>query len=400
MPAGHLQLSYTGTQDVILTGKPQYSFFKCVFKRYLNFSVEPIRQVINGECNFGKTVSIKIKKAGDLLSKTYIVLKLPALTANSGTYAGWANSIGNLVVSRSELYIGGNKIDTIYYDSTELKDEFFTSESKRISKNLMIGRFEEVTALQTNATSETIYNIPLEFYFSRHLPLAIPLINLQYHEIEIKLTFRDFSECITFDGATGPSEVSFVSCDLWADYVFFDDSVRANMAKSSPNFLIEQTQRSVVSNIPTGVSTFRKEIKFNHPVKYLMWYYREVNSETNNDWFNFSARSDGGKIATSTVIQVDSNELFDERDESYFRLVQPYEHFTRTPLKYVYCYSFAKNPEDYQPSGTFNFSKVDSSYINSQIRSSVSTSCNCVVIAINYNVLVFRNGMAALLWSS
>lgn len=400
MPIGFLQLNYKGEQDIILSSKPEYNFFKCVFKRYVNFSIEPIKQTINGSCNFGNHVSCKIQKAGDLLSNLFLIIKLPSLTINSGSYAGWTNSIGFILIDNVEFYIGGNLICRRTGEFMAIEDEFITTESKRISKNLMIGRFEDVSSLETNASNETIYTIPLGFWFCKYLPLALPLLNLQYHPVDIRIQFKPFNDCIVFDGLTGPSQVDFTSCELWADYVFFDDSIRKKLVSHNVNYLIEQVQRTPSTSISSSVSSFRTELQFNHPVKYLFWFYRELDSETNNDWLNFSARSDGGKIATSSVIQVDSNELFAERDESYFRLVQPNLHFSRSPLKYIYSYSFAKCPEDYQPSGTFNFSKVDSAVLASQIRSSVATASNCIVYAVNYNVLVFRYGMAALLWSS
>lgn len=400
MPGGLLQLSYVGQQDIIISGNPQHNFFKCVFKRHLNFAIEPIRQTIDGICSFNQKITFKMKRAGDMASKLYLELKLPALTANSGTYAGWVNSIGNIVIDNVEIYIGGILYNRLYGEFMEIQDELYTSESKRIGKNLMVGRFEDITNLQTNATSETIYHVEIPFWFSRHISLALPLINLQYHEVEVRIQFRPFSQCVVFDGATGPTEVNFTSCDIWCDYVFFDDTIRKSLAKNTPNYLIEQVQRSSPTGIPNGVSVFRKEMQFNHPVKYLVWFYRETNSENNNDWTNFSARADGGKIATSSLIHIDSNELLAERDESYFRLVQTNSHFTRSPLKYIYVYSFAKNPEDLQPSGTFNFSKVDSAFLTSQIRSGVATGSNCTIYAVNYNVIVFRYGMAALLWSS
>ena len=395
-----MQLSYTGKQDVILSGNPQHNFFKCVFKRYLNFSIEPIQQQVINIPNFGNSITIRVKRAGDMLSKVYLELKLPALAPTSGTYAGWANSIGNLVISEVEMYIGGILITKTYGEFMEIEDEHISSESKRISKNLMLGRFEDLVGLQSNATSETIYTIPLNLWFCKFPELALPLVELQYHDIDMRITFRPFNECLVFDGVTGPTPVDFVSCTVWGDYIFFDDQIRKRMAKNNSNYLIEQIQRSSVSSELSGVSVFRKEIQFNHPVKYLMWFYREVNSETNNDWFNFSARADGGKIANSTIIQVNGQELHSERDESYYRLTQPNRHFTRSPLKYLYSYCFASKPEEYQPSGAFNFSRVSSSCITSQVRSTVATTNSKTVYAVNHNVLVFRNGMAALLWSS
>ena len=79
MGGGLMQLVAYGAQDVYLTGNPQITFFKVVYRRHTNFSMESIEQVFNGTPNFGKKVSCTISRNGDLAYKTYIQVTLPEI---------------------------------------------------------------------------------------------------------------------------------------------------------------------------------------------------------------------------------------------------------------------------------------------------------------------------------
>ena len=76
MGGGILQLLVSGVQDVILSGNPEITFFKKVYKRYTNFGIEQMEQVFIGEKAFGKRIRCKIDFKGDLLKDIYLMIKL------------------------------------------------------------------------------------------------------------------------------------------------------------------------------------------------------------------------------------------------------------------------------------------------------------------------------------
>ena len=110
MGGGLMQLVAYGSQDIYLTGNPQITFFKVVYRRHTNFSVEPIQQVFNGVANWGKSVSATISRNGDLLHRMYITITLPSVASNGSEQFRWLNWLGHIIVQQAEIEIGGQKI--------------------------------------------------------------------------------------------------------------------------------------------------------------------------------------------------------------------------------------------------------------------------------------------------
>ena len=108
-------------------------------------------------------------------------------------------------------------------------------------------------------------------------------------------------------------------------------------------------------------------------------------------------------IVEKAVLQLNGHDRFREREGSYFRLVQPYQHH-KGALKqnqshgFFYVYSFALKPEDHQPSGTCNFSRIDNALLTLQLSSNNSKQVR--VYATNYNVLRIMSGMGGLAYSN
>ena len=125
-----MQLVAYGAQDIYLTGNPQITFFKVVYRRHTNFSMECIRQTINGSNTTSTnttTGNVTISRNGDLVHKIYIE-------------TGAANVIdGSKIVSEAELEIGGQRIDRHFNDWHEAWNELSTDESKALGLKSMQG---------------------------------------------------------------------------------------------------------------------------------------------------------------------------------------------------------------------------------------------------------------------
>ena len=83
MGGGLMQLVAYGAQDIYLTGNPQITFFKVVYRRHTNFAVEPIAQTFNGQADFGKCASATISRNGDLITCMYLQAVLPKISTDT-----------------------------------------------------------------------------------------------------------------------------------------------------------------------------------------------------------------------------------------------------------------------------------------------------------------------------
>lgn len=449
MGGGLMQIVAYGSQDVYLTGDPQITFFKTVYKRYTNFALEAIEQTFNGSADFGKRVSCTISRNGDLINSTYLQVQLPTLSvsylsiANGSivpTYLCWCNAVGHALIRNVEIEIGGQRIDRHYGMWLDIWDELTQDAEKKIGYNQMIGKYCSELGLIDNARYERIYYIPLQFWFCKSPGMSLPLIALQYHEVKINIEFRDAAELVVALNANGSrvSDVNYTTfstmpsitdCRLYVDYVYLDTDERAKFAQNDHEYLIEQLQFTGSESLTFGQQSQKIKLNFNHPVKELIWVIQRDENATlrgtqYNDWFNYSAAAPGTPIPSQAIdlmadakILLNGYERFTIRPQTYFRLVQPYQHHTRIPEKLIYLYSFALKPEEQQPSGTCNMSRIDTVYLNfdltpaamlnaitanspPQFQMSNSSTGQVSIWAINYNVLRVRSGMAGLAYAN
>lgn len=293
MGGGLMQLVAYGAQDVYLSGNPQITFFKVVYRRHTNFSVEPVQQTWNGAADFGRTVTCNINRNGDLITNMYVVVKLPNRPASSGVEWGYVNRLGHALISNVKIEIGGSKIDEHYGDWLNIWYELTHKVGQEHGYAKMIGDVPELTTLTNKAVDQYQLYIPLQFWFNRNNGLALPLIALQYHDVRITLVFRDFNECINYVGTTAPAasqKVSMSDSYLLIDYVYLDSEERKRFAQASHEYLIEQVQF-------TGSETFvnsnnKLRLNFNHPSKYLIWAPHSAVHNTRNQWVSYAPTGD------------------------------------------------------------------------------------------------------------
>jgi len=310
---------------------------------------------------------------------------------------------------------------------TDHNEEEWMGLNKHAAKNayLKSGTTVTVQAAATSTLTSRVY-VPLKFWFCRNPGLALPLIALQYHEVKVKMTFRNLNACVNCDGATYAVLTKDPTVELWADYIYLDTDERRRFAQVSHEYLIEQVQKD-----SDTMSTSHK-LNFNHPVKELIWVVQDdacivesttttsvadatlntPNSDTTtegNDYFNYStvgAVNNPEYVNGSTSyepfgtakLQLNGHDRFAERNASYFRTCQPIQADHKVPSKHIYCYSFALKPEEHQPSGTCNFSRIDNAKLI--FTATVATGSTLTVWAVNYNVLRIMSGMGGLAYSN
>jgi len=426
MGGGLLQLVAYGAQDVYLTGNPQITFFKVVYRRHTNFAIEAIQQTPTGSNSLGSRVSFQITRNGDLIHRVYFYGKIAA----TGDVALVPN-FGHKLLKTIELEIGGQRIDKHYSEWLYIWNELSLPIGKRDGYNVMVGANGRniATKLATGAKYE-LY-VPLEFWFCRNVGLALPLIALQYHEVKINIEYESDVLMIdktatnfTFEEETRYPEEntrSYVANDkltgsvkleeatLWVDYIFLDTDERRRFAQLSHEYLIEQLQFTGADSITGGTTDSMKSIRmnFNHPCKELVWTIKKTDAGVY--WNNYSTAGgtsvanndhlDSANPVTNAKIMLNGNDRFATRKGDYFSLVQPYQHHENTPDKYhqgINVYSFALKPEEHQPSGTLNMSRIDTAVLS--LSSTISGVIS--IYAVNYNVLRILSGMGGLAYSN
>ena len=292
MGGGLMQLVAYGAQDVYLSGNPQITFFKVVYRRHTNFSVEPIQQTWNGAAEFGKTVTCNINRNGDLITNMYVAVLLKSMPSNSTPIQwGYVNRLGHAMIDNVKIEIGGSKIDEQYGEWLNVWYELTHKIGQEKGYAKMIGDIPHLT--NVNASGKRGYQmyIPLQFWFNRNNGLALPLIALQYHDVRITLNFKPYDQCINWIGGTKPNFTSLMQESyLLIDYVYLDSEERKRFAQASHEYLIEQLQFTGSESLSLSSNRFR--LNFNHPSKYLVWVPKLQLYKNRTQWLAYAFDGD------------------------------------------------------------------------------------------------------------
>jgi hypothetical protein len=277
MGGGLMQLVAYGAQDIYLTGNPQITFFKVVYRRHTNFAMETVTQTFSGGAAADKTVVATISRNGDLVGRMCVTSKTPSKTGGSD------------LVKSAEVEIGGQKIDKQTSEWMKIWNELSTPESKAVGLKAMTGDIGT-----TGSDGVTTVQVPLQFWFNRNPGLALPLIALQYHEVKVKIEL-------------GNVDTGSANAELDADYIYLDTDERRRFAQVSHEYLIEQVQEeNAKGSVPTST------LNFNHPVKELVW---------TNEGTNY----------TDAKLVLNGHDRFAAQPAEYFQLRQPMNHHTAVP---------------------------------------------------------------------
>ena len=491
---GLLQLVAQGKQDVFLTGNPQITWFKMVYRRYTNFSIESQSIYFDGTPDFGKRLTCLVPRRGDLLGPLLLELTLPQLKYKAGTYvdvdgnattasftgsisgttltvtamatgsspilsgmylvasgitvgtrvtgggsgtggvgtytvsisqtvgsgeitatsktfivkdqndtATYVTNLGHAIIEEVSVEIGEQEIDKQTGEWMHIWSKLTTSPGVQAGFNDMV--YNYANGVEPPSTQPVLDNsvsiggstyqygavklyIPLQFWFNKNPGLYLPLLALQYHPIRINLKLRPLSQLIKFydvtcknAGACGnPPELEvakIIDFRMYGDFVNLDTEERRRFVSNSHEYLIEQIQYTPNISIPDKTTTATVSLDFNHPLREIIWVIQRDCMGTVNEWFNYSPVSTFLKEAGNptinmlqqALIQLDGYDRFEVRDAGYFRLVQPYQYHTNVPTDtFIYCYSFAIRPEELQPSGSLNASRIDSMNLQIALR--------------------------------
>ena len=316
------------------------------------------------------------------------------IAAAETAVANWVNGLTATVTQA----IYDNILTSATLNDPDGSDNFNLSTSLNNQKKLIIAieqsRIYPVygSGVKPGDVPAKTLHIPLEFWFCRNVGLALPLIALQYHEVKINIDFESLANCYTGTLKSGEAP-ELGDASLWVDYIYLDTDERRRFAQLSHEYLIEQLQYTGDEQV--SATSSRIKLNFNHPVKELVWVAKDVAHQ----WVDYSDDV-GGNPMTSALIQLNGQDRFMERTSEYFDLVQPYQHHENIPVSSpgINVYSFALKPEEHQPSGSLNFSRIDTAYLSMKLVNNNSRSVK--VFAVNYNVLRIMSGMGGLAYSN
>ncbi len=344
MSAGVVQLIAIGAQDEYIVGNPEISFFSSTFKRHANFSQSIEKQTIHGAVKNDSMSSVQFERSGDLLGYVYFTIDD---TTQALDIQRW-----DTIIDKVELYIGGSLVDS--------QDAIFT-------EKIAIDTFAQNVSKSANGThpgvSARSFFYPLRFFFCEGPQCALPLVALNYHNVEIRIHW-----------ATAASNYN-VEC--FANYYYLDNEERGNIASRKHDLLITQVQKNIASG------TIVQDLTFNHPVKYL------ASSDTTTD---------GALTSPTNKVKLNINGL----DVGNYRWGKPhfidvmnYYHTNFVTSPDFFLYPFCLSTSSLQPTGTLNFSRLSSAKIMSE-----DLPINDPIYAVNYNILRIENGMAGLLYAN
>jgi hypothetical protein len=383
MSGGLMQLVAYGAQDIYLTGNPQITFFKVVYRRHTNFSMEAIEQTMNGNQTTSGKSTVTVSRNGDLVGRVWLQNVVSGAHADASAENGGYN-----ILDYVEVEIGGQRIDKqfghwmeVWAELTEpnptgqpalvtnLGAATVTADDTIKYTGTLFQRMSGAGGVTAGTMVGATYHVPLPFWFCRNPGLALPLIALQYHEVKLNIAFS----------AVKHATQQTVTC--WADYIYLDTEERRRFAQVSHEYLIEQVQHQ------SEAAATSRTLNFNHPVKELIW----------------TGERDSGTLTPAAVsgtynLKLNGHDRMALRNFTYYTRSQVWAHHTGfggvSTKDSIAVYSFALKPEEHQPSGTCNFSRIDTA----QLVGSASEAVE--VYAVNYNVLRVMSGMGGLAYSN
>jgi hypothetical protein len=433
------QLAAVGPQDRYLDIDPQITFWKGTTKRYAMFSVAENWNDFQGSVGTGKKLTAVISRSGDLIWHTYFYFQVGPIEYSEqmvsdgfqNNVAYYTNAIGFAIIEAINYEIGGHSFDNHSGEYLDIWEQVSSTWGHRLGP--IIGKADSLDQLiEYGRSTQHIYT-PLIFDWNRYTEDALPLIALQYHEVKVNIKLRCANELIVRSGeANNPNTLAlpgeFSEWSLLVGYVFLDAMERRAFAQSMHEYIITELQHTGSESHQSGVTNQHIRLDFNHPIIELFWLcqrdgviqpipYTGPGAQSGgggNDWFNYSGNYDpltsiiyDPIIAAELVLNGHSRTL--DHPSIYYRRVVPRAHHTRQPDGFIYNYCFSLYPEDRQPSGACNFSRIDNVTLRLTFPSAYNTDSavqalpfngQIRVLARGYNVMRIVSGMAGKLYAN
>jgi hypothetical protein len=439
MPGSLVALVAKSDEDKYLTGNPQITFWKSSHKRHSNFALQRYQITRPTSRLMSTTVDFKIEHVGDLLRGLTLEIALPDITSiSSGDVSAedvfYTDNVGCAAIDKVEFIINGQVIQTLWGDWIAAYQLLVENFGKQYALDELRGGdvvFDGTIGKEEGNAGGIVARIPLPFWFARTSGCAVPLVGLKHTDVRVRTYLRPYDQLVYSPvDIRLPGSYSYGSVQLFADVVHLDREERGTFTSSPLEYLIETVQRNnrVLTaakaqlssrppvplgtvDVPTVMETVPLQLSL--PTKELVWFLEPQPKSTmycdmsENRWLQFPVGEHDvtgafyADLIQDVTLRVGGQSVFETESADWFRLEQPVRYHTNVPaqrMKGVYVHSFAIRPEEYQPSGTLNFSAVDKAELIVNM-SRPSINYNLVVYAWGYNILRIANGLGSLAYS-
>lgn len=398
---GLTQIVAVGAPDVFLTGEPQRSLWKRNSVRRTNFAIESIETTF--DLRFGQPTTVTLKKSGDLVKNCVLEITMKRSSTESFYPA-------EQFIKSVEVLIGGQEIEKIedFPNWSRVHDELFNTTEIRAANY----RMQNFRNDDPPGAIRTFY-VDLPLFFSKNLSTALPMIALQYHEIQLKISFNEPYNIPGIDSVHIP-QVRF-----YTDYVFLDRLEREYFVSKPHEYIIEQLQTfTAPAKISDAIQTGVYDLPFNLPTRYIIWFYKSnIHGQYTTSNYQFETNEAFAPMY-SAVLKCNGVDRFSERPGGYFNLVQPTQSVGKAPSAGIYMYSFGVQAGEQDSAGTLNFSRLDLVTLSITSKAATASSISNIVdnsttlttgrtkfdgitvFARNFNVLRVMEGQGGLLFSN
>ena len=524
MTGGLMQLVAYGSQDLYLTGNPQITFFKTVYRRHTNFAMEYVPQTFFTLPTFSTTqnniVRAKIERNADLIHDIYVVIDIPNIYSTGDEKFQWVENLGENLIASCSIDVNGVQLDKMYSQWLNVWSQLNIPRSKKRAYDKIIGNTPDMTTPQkyygvySSNNRPTIYGrrlyIPLPFWFCRNPGLSIPLIALQYTEIYVNIEFNRFNNLFTMWYGLNPEElyefgtnpnltsgipnvdrvvfqeineklVNISATDLvrqleqdgfspqnyfWKfvngtafpgvwdqnsylliNYIYLDTDERKRFAQVSHEYLMTQVQTQEFTGL-YGNQVL--DMKIQHPVKQIIYVTQRNDVNRVNQWNNYTnclyfkslfdvsfiknvfyAKQDidfidndidtclptlnidneedvdsfninNLNILLNAKLVLNGHDRYDLRDSIFYNGLVPYKYNTNSPDEGIYPFSFAIKPDEFQPSGTCNFSRINRAQFECKLKTPLTkdVNYNMYIYSVNYNIFRIMGGIGNIVFSN
>lgn len=325
--------------------------------------------------------------APNIFSNTFISvypITTSFIQASTQTYA-YYDSVGTWAIKTADLKIGGQTIQSLTGEFIELWNDLHIPFENQPGLQVLTGKNDTGTTI--NPPGRT-YFVNLPFYFYGNPSLYLPLVALSRHDVEVHVTFRNFSELTTVP-VTNPT----LGATIIVDYVYLSDPEIRWFQQARLDYMITQCQYQSIGLL-AGFQNAVFNLDFKNPVRELFFVIQPTIQNpydySNNAVVSFGLSFNGQEVFTN-----------DTTDALYTADIEPFNHYTNFPQRNFFMYSFTGNPNSPKPRGQINFSRIKQ----------VLLTLNCGgqaylptkdfrILAVNYNILRIADGLGGLMFNT
>lgn len=395
------QLSALGRADVDTVIRPNLTFWKSVYKKHTNFAMEPKRADFQGSTGYERRNTNKLPRQGDLIAKMYWYAKVANVDLGAGR-GHLIEDFGRGVIEEATIEIGSVVYDRLFPEALHLWEELTTDKERQLGK--LTGKSQSVAQLVEWSKYTQHFFVPLPFWFHCDYGAALPTISTHLTDIQINIRTKAKASCIQPSPgipvyAPTAADAEFLETYLLLETVYLDDAERRFLVESELKYVITQTQYLGLHTVPVGSRETKIDVRFNQPCKLIMFAGRSDTNSNAKNYFNFVGPEVGefdGELFKLCSLKLNNNNRFDPQLPFYLRQIQQMQHNTRIADKQVYVYNFSLFPEDPNPSGTINMSRIDNSKLQLEFTAPLADGYSIFVYARSINVVTISSGIAQL----